>query len=552
MAGERRSLDDLHPRVRLAVQQILSDLAREGLPFEVFEAYRTPQRQHALFKQGSVTRADAWQSYHQYGLAVDLVWKDNNGWSWNTSGGRLALWKRMNEIGRAHGLEPLSWELPHLQLAGIRLADLRAGRYPPGGDESWAEALAAAIESWPAGAPPLPQLGAERPPIAGLEPPDPVAVPDGLPADPGSSRATFERAQAIIKQYEGGFSNNPADPGGPTNWGITHTTLARWRGVPAVSAEDVRAMSYEEAKDIYFARYWNEMHCGAMPPPLALALYNIGIHCGVRTAADFLQQAVIAQGVRITHDLDIGPETIGAIGRCDPAKLLRSVLDDYETRLRMHPRFDVFGKGFMNRVAHLRQECAAWLAEMQAEFKSMPDAAAGLAKEREPMTMPQQPNSAAADMPVLLLSRLLELIKGQDGTRDRGTGQQEAPARPGLDPASLALIQSILSLMHGTPPQPPPAPAPATGALGPVNGALGQGIGQLLNGRKSAIGIIGSVLVGILQQSAPDGVASKLAGAVTSAVPMLAGASGPLLPVFMGMLAWGVLGKFEKYQTTKP
>jgi peptidoglycan L-alanyl-D-glutamate endopeptidase CwlK len=167
-------LDHLHPTVRSAAQQVLQRAAAEGHPFELFEAFRTPQRQNYLWAQGRtrpgpiVTRAKPWSSYHQYGLAVDLVLRINGQWSWTTSGQYADSWERMNELGRNAGLEPLSWELPHLQMAGLKISELRGGDYPAGGDDSWAENLEAAIAGWagtPAPPPPPEQLPI-RPAIA--------------------------------------------------------------------------------------------------------------------------------------------------------------------------------------------------------------------------------------------------------------------------------------------------------------------------------------------------------------------------------------------------
>lgn len=82
-------------------------------------------------------------------------------WSWDTSGDRAAWWARMQQLGRAAGLEPLSFEKPHLQLSGLSANDRAAGLYPPEGegDDDGAEHLAAVIGAWrgdpPAPAPPL-------------------------------------------------------------------------------------------------------------------------------------------------------------------------------------------------------------------------------------------------------------------------------------------------------------------------------------------------------------------------------------------------------------
>lgn len=172
-AKRTADLSLLHPVVRSKVIAIQKALDDEGIPLRVFESFRHPQRQRDLFNQGNgVTNADAWESYHQYGLAADFVLFINGNWSWSTAKfEERQAWDRYHEIAREAGLEPLSWEKPHVQLVGTSLAELRNGVYPPGGDDSWADNLAEAISSWTGGdAPPLPD-GAERPAS------NPLAVP---------------------------------------------------------------------------------------------------------------------------------------------------------------------------------------------------------------------------------------------------------------------------------------------------------------------------------------------------------------------------------------
>jgi hypothetical protein len=82
---------------------------------------------------------------------------------------------------------------------------------------------------------------------------------------------------------------------------------------------------------------------------------------------------------------------------------------------------------------------------------------------------------------------------------------------------------------------------PAKLPLGPVNGALGQTIGNMLNGSKSAIGIIGALASQIVQVPATAGVGGTL-------IPLLGTAVAPYAtPIFLAIAAWGVLGKLEKW-----
>ena len=144
----------LHPIFREKAHELLVRLAAEEIPFRLFEGYRSPERQQYLYAQGRtrpgpiVTRAQPWTSYHQYGLAGDFVLLINGEWSWDTTGPKARYWTRLPELGVTVGLERISFELPHLQLAGLKIADLAAGRYPAGGDASWKARLESGLTSW--------------------------------------------------------------------------------------------------------------------------------------------------------------------------------------------------------------------------------------------------------------------------------------------------------------------------------------------------------------------------------------------------------------------
>ncbi|MEJ7559163.1 MAG: peptidoglycan-binding protein [Pedobacter sp.] len=141
----------LHPKVRVAVVKVYTQLQSEGIPFKIYEAFRYPERQAKLYAQGRtepgkiVTYAQPWSSYHQYGLAVDFVLLINGNWSWDTSSAQSEWWSKMNKIGISEGLMPLNFERPHLQNTGTSSNALRQGIYPDGGDQTWTDNFSAAI-----------------------------------------------------------------------------------------------------------------------------------------------------------------------------------------------------------------------------------------------------------------------------------------------------------------------------------------------------------------------------------------------------------------------
>lgn len=119
-----RSLDDLSPLVRGAVDKFLESCATENIDVLVTCTLRSQQEQAALFAQGRtapgaiVTNAIAGRSAHNYGLAIDVVPMVNGKPDWN---GGDSVWQRLGALGEAAGLEWAGrWihfkEMPHFQL----------------------------------------------------------------------------------------------------------------------------------------------------------------------------------------------------------------------------------------------------------------------------------------------------------------------------------------------------------------------------------------------------------------------------------------------------
>ena len=93
--------------------------------------------------------------------------------------------------------------------------------------------------------------------------PRPEAPPVKIEAAAGAL-GVFEKCMAVIEKWEGGFDNDPDDPGGPTNMGITQSDLARWRQKP-VTVDDVRNLTRDEACQIYREFYWKPINGDKLP-----------------------------------------------------------------------------------------------------------------------------------------------------------------------------------------------------------------------------------------------------------------------------------------------
>lgn len=115
------SYDHLHPKARERFRLLgmkLTDLYQSGLvltDFRPFEGYRSVERQRQLFGQRpAVTKADAWQSAHNYGLAVDFVpWVDGK-WTWLPAD--HPDWRILRQQAELRGLDnSLDWDRPHVE-----------------------------------------------------------------------------------------------------------------------------------------------------------------------------------------------------------------------------------------------------------------------------------------------------------------------------------------------------------------------------------------------------------------------------------------------------
>jgi lysozyme family protein len=174
--------------------------------------------------------------------------------------------------------------------------------------------------------------------------PEPVIHPASPPPVlPQSSR--FKVCLAETLGHEGGYVDHPDDPGGATNLGITHETLAAWRGKP-VTKMDVRDITLAEAAAIYHARYWLPIRGDALPQGVDLAVFDFSVNSGPGRAVKCLQSVL-----GITQDGAVGPMTLAAIGRASPAALVMDLCDARMRFLRGLKTWPTFGKGWTKRVA---------------------------------------------------------------------------------------------------------------------------------------------------------------------------------------------------------
>ncbi|MBN8926655.1 MAG: hypothetical protein BGO51_12345 [Rhodospirillales bacterium 69-11] len=179
--------------------------------------------------------------------------------------------------------------------------------------------------------------------------------PQPAPAAPVRRADTFDRCVAVVLAQEGGFSEDPADRGGATNFGITLATLRDWRNAE-VSASDVHALTRAEATEIYRARYWIPARCGDLGPGVDLMVFDFGVNAGPATAVKHLQRAL-----GVTDDGSIGPKTMAALQAATPRELIGQLAEARLAYYRGLADFERYGRGWTNRTQRV---LAAALAMM--------------------------------------------------------------------------------------------------------------------------------------------------------------------------------------------
>lgn len=147
----------------------------------------------------------------------------------------------------------------------------------------------------------------------------------------------FETAIERILGHEGGYVNNPEDPGGETKWGIAK------RSYPNV---DIKALTRDEAKAIYERDFWRPVAATGPDTALRFQMLDAAVNHGMGNAVRFAQRAVGA-----ADDGHWGPQSMAALSRMDARDVhLLFMAERFEFWADLK-KFDAFGRGWTRRGA---------------------------------------------------------------------------------------------------------------------------------------------------------------------------------------------------------
>lgn len=174
----------------------------------------------------------------------------------------------------------------------------------------------------------------------------------------------FENALTFTLLCEGvhgsctGYVNDPADPGGETNYGIIKPTYDTYRKLKNLPPRSIRLIDRLEVTEIYYLQFWHPAGCDLLPAKLALCHFDWAVNHGVIDAIRDLQRLV-----GTAPDGRIGPNTKQAITRALTNQSERSLCiaycilreNWYRHRVATKPSQAKFLQGWLNRVAVLRK-----------------------------------------------------------------------------------------------------------------------------------------------------------------------------------------------------
>lgn len=116
----------------------------------------------------------------------------------------------------------------------------------------------------------------------------------------------FDDALDIVLRWEGGFSNRPNDPGGPTNLGVTLRTLSNLYGRP-VGMDELRSLTPAGVAPLFEKHYWQACRCQELPSGLDILVFDCAVNQGPGRAKRLLQRSL-----GVPEDGVLGPVTMKA------------------------------------------------------------------------------------------------------------------------------------------------------------------------------------------------------------------------------------------------
>jgi lysozyme family protein len=152
--------------------------------------------------------------------------------------------------------------------------------------------------------------------------------------------SNFKECLELVLKSEGGWVNNPKDPGGETNLGVTKAVWEEYVGHPIKTMKD---LTKDDVAPMYELKYWRPCYCEVLPRGLDFVVFSMGVNAGTGRSVKLLQQSLgcVPDGV-------IGPRTRELISSSNGANLIAKFSETRREYYRSLAK-PMFEKGWLNR-----------------------------------------------------------------------------------------------------------------------------------------------------------------------------------------------------------
>lgn len=152
--------------------------------------------------------------------------------------------------------------------------------------------------------------------------------------------SNYDRSLKFVLRWEGGYVNDPDDPGGATNYGVTQKTYDFFRRLMGRAKLAVRYITLAEVGEIYKKHYWDACKLDNELWPIDIVMFDTAINCGVSRAINWKRLAAITA----KNDDEI------AMG------IIMYREEHYNNIIRNRPSQAKWRRGWMNRLESLKKE----------------------------------------------------------------------------------------------------------------------------------------------------------------------------------------------------
>lgn len=188
--------------------------------------------------------------------------------------------------------------------------------------------------------------------------------------DDDDSTDHFDKAILITLKHEGGFVNDPVDPGGATNWGMSIRFLINDAGDGDgdgwldgdidhdgdIDIDDIKNMTIEQARKLYRIHFWDKYDYDKIVDfTVAARAFDMTVNMGPRQTGKIIQRALNELGNNLVVDGKIGKNTFATINCTDPEMLMAEIRQAhaqfYLDLIKAKPQFAKYKKGWLRRAA---------------------------------------------------------------------------------------------------------------------------------------------------------------------------------------------------------